>query len=245
MHTTDNGTTACAQQVGLGSAASATAASDSKDSDGKDAAEPTPLATLYALLLRLVSTTALPEAVRAEAAETLDQGMDLFLPAKDDRVARTKELMTDEGVVEVQLQWPANATDDEGVQLKLERALIILQHYCRKNGWKYKVNGRWPAVVYLVVAVPAEAGCAAFLEGPFAECFNKAEVTGFSFPEGLQSPEFPIKVERLGGWSRRQRLLYEGGIGAVRVYPKGVATFDEVYDSLARFLPTATLTRDA
>jgi hypothetical protein len=44
-------------------------------------------------------------------------------------------------------------------------------------------------------------------------------------------------VERSAGWDRRARLPYEPGLGAVRVYPAYAASFDEVADSLATFLP--------
>ena len=35
-------------------------------------------------------------------------------------------------------------------------------------------------------------------------------------------------MERFAGWNRRERLIYEGGVGCVRVYPNSAGTFDQV-----------------
>ena len=57
-----------------------------------------------------------------------------------------------------------------------------------------------------------------------------ARQAGFQwhFPEGCDSPEIQLKVERSAEFDRTLRLKTEAGIGWVRLYPSDVATFDRV-----------------
>ena len=119
--------------------------------------------------------------------------------------------------------------------VKFERAALMIQLAAKRRGWRVKVLGRWPALLYVVIEVPE--GVSDFLDAGFAECFSRAGIEDWSFPDGLWKPELRVKVERLKNWSRVKRLPIETTVGVARVYPGGVASFEDVCDSIIAFLP--------
>lgn len=186
---------------GDAAATDATEGADAGDGEGASGAAvvalPKPTSTLSALHATLVTISedkSMPSAVRADAIEAIETGLDLFLPDPDARTERTLKLLTDDAVVEFQLAWPCNASDDDGKQIQFERLLLLLQFHCKRNKWKFRLLGRWPALVYLVVEVPASPGVATFLNQQLQGVCEQAGIDDWTFPDGLVSPELPIRV---------------------------------------------------
>lgn len=138
------------------------------------------------------------------------------------------------GVVEVQSSWPCEEYDGDGALVAVETALLSAQLAAQAAGWRVRLLGAWPAKAWLVIEVPpatgsgeeATGGLADFVEGPLAEVFAQTDLG--EWWAGGACDSLPLKLERSAGWDRRARLAFEPGIGAVRVYPGYVATFEEV-----------------
>ena len=155
------------------------------------------------------------------------------------------------------------AVTQVGDRVKFERAVLQLQLDAKRRGWRTKVHGRWPALLYLVMDIPS--GTVAYLDKGFGETLFQAGIDDWSFPDGLPTPELRVKVrgagesapvlhrhhlttcctgvwdtrqvERIASWSRVKRLATETTVGVARVYPAGVASFDDVCASIESFLP--------
>lgn len=71
-----------------------------------------------------------------------------------------------------------------------------------------------------------------------ASVFSTAGLHGWSFPNGLASPEVGFKLERFGvaGCDRTARVNREPGVGWVRLFPARTTTFDAVEAQVAAWV---------
>jgi len=156
---------------------------------------------------------------------------------KDDRLGLIKHVVKGGGVLELQLAWPSEALDADGAFVAVETLLLQAQLAAKANEWRYRLYGRWPAKVYLVVEVPDEPGVVGFLEDEWAAMVASVDLTDWLAADG----GFVVKPERAANWDRAARLGAEASsVGALRVYPGYVATFDDVCAALDKFLPVVT-----
>jgi len=158
--------------------------------------------------------------------------------SEGEKNAFLKTLASGAGTVEVTLNWPCEELDGDGAFMALEAVLLQLQLAAQGAGWRCKLLGRWPAKAFLVIEVPGgdAGGVADFIETTLPETLASVDLAEWwsGGNDGL-----PLKLERSATWARTARMGYEPGIGAVRVYPGYVASFDDVVAGLNAFLPKA------
>jgi len=106
------------------------------------------------------------------------------------------------------------------------------------------LHGQFGASVHLVLQVPvpepaagegagADTGSSTnplcvFLASTLKTLFLKAGFPDWSFPGGCSEPDIRIVTERYLHFDRKERVHSESGSGWVRLFPSGVASFDQL-----------------
>lgn len=192
------------------------------------------LASLLEAVNAVLASDAASSGTKALAADVLHAGQPVFFPTVDARVARWTSLCPGAGVVEFQVNFPSQESS-------LDTVVILLQLLCRQQGWAHRLVGRWPAKLYLVMEVPHVLD---FFTTHVRECFARAGVTGWAFPDGAPELGVDVKLEVGTALDRASRLTTEHGVGVFRsfVLPESEQpeAFSKVVASLLSFLPAAT-----
>lgn len=220
-------------------------AGDSKADDGeresKDEGDGT-LDGLHHLLLKLSgepgkpAPVGIPPLVSQEAAEVLDIGLELFYPTPAARHELLSGLVSTGGMVEVHFRWPAPGAEPGEQDYRYERATLLLQSRCRTLGWRCEIVSSFGVSLHTLIELPSDSPATSFLSAGLAEIMTNAGFGQWEFPLGCTDPEIKLKIERHRGFDRSERFVTEPGLGWVRLFPRGVGTFEDVRDDVEAFL---------
>ena len=131
--------------------------------------------------------------------------------------------------------WPvlskdsSNSQNDTSVFQAYERAMLLLQIYCRDRRWKTSFWGEWMRESHLVIEIPSSSSSSKLLRTGLKQIFSHAGFKSFEFPNG-DITSLPIRYERLTKWNRKRRRAYSMTFGCVHVYSSSSSSGDLFLD---------------
>ena len=170
-----------------------------------------------------------------EAGAVLDAGLPLFWRTVAQRQERVTKLLSPGGVMELHFTWPCNTGEDNEVDARFERAALLMHSLCRRKKLRAATAGHWSGSLHVVVEIP-EGSVETVLREHLGSIMGLAGFDGWSFSEGCSAPDIQVRVERSATFDRTLRLKTEAGVGWVRLYPKAVASFDQVCESVDAYV---------
>uniref|UniRef100_M4B976 Uncharacterized protein n=1 Tax=Hyaloperonospora arabidopsidis (strain Emoy2) TaxID=559515 RepID=M4B976_HYAAE len=197
---------------------------------------PPALNPIMALLEQLISLgTKRSDAffpVSLKAAVAMEVGTDAFHPSAHQRTKVLALCMGKGATLEVQVRWPVRERDQEDP--RYERLILMLQLECIKLRFRHAVRGSWHFFMHLVIDMPSVQDTGNVLTQHFASCIQRAGFSSWQVAAGAQ--ELPINLQRHLHWNRVENMSQHSGAGWIRVYPAGVAAYDEVLAVVDEYL---------
>ncbi|ETV95347.1 hypothetical protein, variant [Aphanomyces invadans] len=167
-----------------------------------------------------------------QAAAAIEVGMEAFYPSSQQRTTLLTTRMGHGATLEFQLRWPVQEREQEDP--RYERLVLILQLACIKLGFVHALRGTWGVFLHLVVALPPTQSTADVLQQCIAESIQQAGFAGWQVAAGAQ--EISITLQRHLHWNRVEKMGHDSGSGWIRVYPRAVATYDDVLVEVDAFV---------
>lgn len=118
-----------------------------------------------------------PLDIANEVADTLSTGLSLFYPTQQACNDLRRQLAASGGVLEVQMEWArsshlstavaaASAENGDATQavdlsqddIRIERAVLLLQLWAQRQGWEVQLHGAFGHSVVLCIALPKPQG---------------------------------------------------------------------------------------
>ena len=96
------------------------------------------------------------------------------------------------------------------------------------------LRGNWNLFLHLVVRVPEELHTETVLRKNIAACIQKAGFVSWEVVAGAQ--EISVTLQRHLNWNRAEKMSLDSGCGWIRVYPRNVATYDQVLGEVEAFI---------
>jgi hypothetical protein len=137
--------------------------------------------------------------------------------------------------IEFEMFWPvlskesSSSQNDTSVFQAYERAMLLLQIYCRDRRWKTSFWGEWMRESHLVIEIPSSSSSSKLLRTGLKQIFSHAGFKSFEFPNG-DITSLPIRYERLTKWNRKRRRAYSMTFGCVHVYSSSSSSGDLFLD---------------
>ncbi|DBA03444.1 TPA: hypothetical protein N0F65_002852 [Lagenidium giganteum] len=174
-------------------------------------AAPPALDPLVCLLEQLVSLGAKRTdrffPVSLKAAAAVEVGMEAFYPSAQQRTLLLTSRMGKGATIEVQ---------------------------CIKLGLQHTTRGSWQFYMHLIVEIPPDQSTEQTLQRNFAQCIQRAGFSSWQVIAGAQ--EISINLQRHLHWNRVEKMSQDSGSGWIRIYPRDVATFDDVLVDVNGFI---------
>ncbi|CAK4777919.1 unnamed protein product [Aphanomyces euteiches] len=167
-----------------------------------------------------------------QAAAAIEVGMEAFYPSAQQRTHLLTTRMGLGATLEFQLRWPVQERDQEDP--RYERLILLLQLACIQRRFDHALRGTWGVFLHLVVALPPNESTASVLQQAIAECIQQAGFAAWQVVAGAQ--EISITLQRHLHWNRIEKMSHDSGSGWIRVYPRAVASYDEVLTEVDSFV---------
>ena len=203
---------------------------------GEGLTAPPELATMLEMLEELIlagchkTDDLFPLSLQAAAA--IEVGMEALYPSSEQRTKLLTSRMGKGATLELQLRWPAAEIDLEDP--RYERLVLLLQLECTKMGMVHSLKGTWKFFIHLVIMVPEDTDTEDILRKNVAECVQNAGFVSWQVAAGAQ--EISVTLQRHLHWNRIEKMSHDSGSGWIRVYPRNVATYEEVLVEVDAFL---------
>ncbi|RHY32093.1 hypothetical protein DYB32_002866 [Aphanomyces invadans] len=130
--------------------------------------------------------------------------------------------------------FPLSLQAAAAIEVGMEAFYPSSQLACIKQGFVHALRGTWGVFLHLVVALPPTQSTADVLQQCIAESIQQAGFAGWQVAAGAQ--EISITLQRHLHWNRVEKMGHDSGSGWIRVYPRAVATYDDVLVEVDAFV---------